>query len=88
MFLRGLVSSTMTVSSTTSLVFGLLLLENDTVCSIAHKHREDPERINIEVLEEWVAGRGKHPVTWQTLTQVLCDIELNTLAEEIEAIKS
>ena len=43
--------------------FGLLLLENDTIRSIAHKHREDAERINIEVLEEWVAGRGKHPVT-------------------------
>ena len=67
--------------------FGLLLLENDTIRSIAHKHREDPERINIEVLEEWVAGRGKHPIIWQTLTQVLCDIELRTLAAEIEEVK-
>ena len=67
--------------------FGLLLLENDTIHSIAHKHREDAERINIEVLEEWVAGRGKHPVTWQTLTQVLRDIELRTLAVEIEEVK-
>ena len=57
--------------------FGLLLLQNDTIRSIAHKHREDPERINIEVLEEWVAGKGKHPITWRTLTQVLCDIELH-----------
>ena len=67
--------------------FGLLLLENDTIRSIAHKHREDAERINMEVLEEWVAGRGKHPVTWQTLTQVICDIELRTLAMEIEEVK-
>ena len=67
--------------------FGLLLLENDTIRSIAHKHREDPERINIEVLEEWVAGRGKHPITWQTLTQILCDIKLCTLAVEIEEVK-
>ena len=67
--------------------FGLLLLENNTIRSIAHKHREDPERINIEVLEEWVTGRGKHPITWQTLTQVLCDIELCTLAAEIEEVK-
>ena len=66
--------------------FGLLLLENDTIRSIAHKHREDPERINIEVLEEWVAGRGKQPVTWQTLTQVLYDIKLTTLAAEIEEV--
>ena len=67
--------------------FGLLLLENDAIRSIAHKHREDPERINIEVLEEWVAGRGKHPVTWQTLTQILRDIELCTLAADIEEVK-
>ena len=43
--------------------------------------------INIEIIEEWVAGKGKHPVTWKTLTQVLRDIELSTLAGEIEAIK-
>ena len=66
--------------------FGLLLLENDTIRSIAHKHKEDAERVNIEVLEEWVAGRGKHPVTWQTLTQVLSDIELRTLAAEIKEV--
>ena len=62
--------------------FGLLLLENGT----DHKYRVDTERINIEVLDEWVAGRGKHPVTWQTLTQVLCDIELCTLAADIEEV--
>ena len=39
------------------------------------------------LIEEWVAGKGKQPVTWRTLTQVLCDIELSTLAGEIEAIK-
>ena len=45
------------------------------------------EEINKEILEQWIAGRGKHPVTWKTLTEVLHDIELNMLAEEIEAIK-
>ena len=34
-------------------------VENDTIRSIAHKHREDAERINIEVLKKWIAGRGK-----------------------------
>ena len=67
--------------------FGLLLLENDTIRSIAHKHREDVERINIEVLEKWVAGGSKNPVTWQILIQVLRDIELCTLAAEIEEVK-
>ena len=45
------------------------------------------EEINKEVLEQWIGGRGKHPVTWKTLTQVLHDIGLNTLASEIEAVK-
>ena len=52
----------------------------------ALKHMNDANEINIEILEEWVAGKGKHPVTWKTLTEVLHDIELSTLAEEIEAI--
>ena len=48
----------------------------------------DANAINIEVIEEWVVGKGIHPITWKTLTEVLRDIELSTLAEEIEAIKS
>ena len=53
----------------------------------------DANEINIEIIEEWVAGKGKHSVTWKTvtwktLTHVLCDIELSTLVEEIEAFKS
>ena len=47
----------------------------------------DAEQINMEVLQHWMTGRGKHPVTWKTLTQVLHDIELRTLAGEIEVVK-
>ena len=71
--------------------FGLLLLEDHNrarIRALAHKHRDDATNINIEIIEEWVAGKGIHPVTWKTLTQVLYDIELPTLAEEIETIKS
>ena len=45
----------------------------------------DAKEINIEVIEEWVAGKGIHPVNWKTLTEVLRDIEQSTLAEEIES---
>ena len=48
----------------------------------------DANEINIEIIEEWVAGKGIHPVTLKTLTEVLRDTELSMLAEEIEAIKS
>ena len=70
--------------------FSKFLLEDDTGArtrSIAFKHRDDAEQINMEVLQQWINGRGKHPVTWKTLTEVLHDIELNTLAGDIEAVK-
>ena len=70
--------------------FGLLLLEDHNgarIRALALKHMNDANEINIEIIEEWVAGKGKHPVTWKTLTEVLRDIELTILAEEIEAIK-
>ena len=47
----------------------------------------DSEQTSMEILKEWLAGRGKHPVTWNTLIEVLHDTELCTLAREIEAVK-
>ena len=67
-----------------------MLLEDHNgarIRSIAHKHNNDADQINTEVLEQWITHKGKQPVTWKTLTQVLHDIELSTLAEEIEAVK-
>ena len=52
-----------------------------------HKHLNDAERINVEILQEWLTGRGKQPVTWATLVDVLHDIGLHTLADEIDAVK-
>lgn len=70
--------------------FGLFLLEDDTgarIQSIAHQFMNNPEQINMDVLQQWLTGKGKHPITWKTLTEVLHDIELNTLAREIEIVK-
>jgi len=72
------------------ITFGTLLLEERTgerVNAIALKHRNDSEQTSMEILEEWIAGRGKHPINWSTLIEVLHDIELSTLAREIEAAK-
>ena len=69
--------------------FGLHLLNDPNgirVRNIEHDYREI-ERINIEILQAWVTGRGKQPVTWETLTEVLRNIGLGTLASEIEAVK-
>ena len=70
--------------------FGILLLEDSTgarVQNTIHKHREDPEAINMDILQQWIDGRGKKPVTWETLIEVLFDIDLTTLAEDILAVK-
>ena len=70
--------------------FGILLLEDVTgsrVESLIHKHQGDSEQINRMILQEWIAGNGRHPVTWKTLVDVLRDIDLNALAAEIKEMK-
>ena len=76
--------------STKYLQFGILLLEDTKgarVRNIEHKHRGDAEQINMEILEEWVNGRGRQPVSWEILTEVLRDVKLGQLAGDIEAVK-
>ena len=70
--------------------FGIFLLDDKTgsrVKVMAHHHLNNAEQINTEILSEWLTGRGKKPVDWATLVEVLCDIELSTLAGDIEAVK-
>ena len=70
--------------------FGMFLLDDPNgtrVNNIERKHRGDAMQINTEILREWAIGRGKKPVSWETLTEVLRDIELGALASEIEVVK-
>ena len=70
--------------------FSTFLLDDSNgsrVKIIARKHHYDAEEINTEILKEWLTGRGKKPVTWATLVDILRDIELSALASEIEAVK-
>ena len=70
--------------------FGTFLLDDrngSRVKIMAHKLLNDAQRINTEILQEWLTGRGKHPVTWATLVEVLHDIELSTLAGDISTSK-
>ena len=70
--------------------FGFHLLDDPNAARVNNLElecRQNAERINTEILREWVTGRGKKPVTWETLTEVLRDIELGALASEIEAVK-
>ena len=70
--------------------FGLHLLDDPNGTrfkNIEHKQNRDAEQINTEILQEWAMGKGKKPVTWETLTEVLRDIELCALGSEIEEVK-
>ena len=65
--------------------FGILLLEDSTGAvtqKIKHKH-SSLDRINMEILRQWIEGRGKQPVTWETLIEVIREINLIVLAQEI-----
>jgi len=70
--------------------FGILLLEDENgarIQGIVHDCRGNSEQITMTILQEWIAGQGKLPVSWDTLIEVLQDIDLGTLADEIEAVK-
>ena len=67
--------------------FGVLLLKDETgakMRTVIHKYNHDAEQINQEILEQWIDGKGKQPVTWGALVKVLRDVELTTLASDIE----
>ena len=58
------------------------------VDAIVHSmHQQDTEQINVKIFQKWLNGMGLQPVSWETLTQVLKDIQLNELAKEIEFYK-
>ena len=70
---------------------GILLLDDPNgyrVRNMEHKHKGDAERINEQILQEWINGKRKMPVNWEILIEVLRDVELCVLASEVEAVKT
>ena len=68
-------------------LFGTQLLKDSDgskVRIIEMKHG-DPVDITVEILEQWLQGRGRMPVTWQTLVKCLRDTDLHVLANKIES---
>ena len=49
------------------------------------KKRGDPGYITVEILRLWLQGKGKKPVTWQTLVECLEDTKLHVAADYIKA---
>lgn len=67
--------------------FGIQL-RDDSTCSITDAIERECYRkaaeINMKIFSKWLNGRGKKPVTWATLIEVLRVIQHSELAREIE----
>ena len=67
-------------------LFGTQLLKDSDggeVHIIELKHG-DPVDITVEILKQWLKGKGRMPITWQTLVKCLRDTDLYVLADNIE----
>ena len=68
--------------------FGTILLQDSNgvkIKGIAMSKLGDPVAITVEILREWLKGRGRTPVTWRTFVKCLRESRLNVLADDIEA---
>ena len=76
-------------TSTQYTKLAMFLLDDDNrdiVDGFKETYRGDPEEIVTAVYKKWINGTGRKPVTWQTLVDVLREIELSSLAAEIETV--
>ena len=63
----------------------MLILESfGYIRSLEREFRENAERINCQIFQEWLDGKGRKPTSWATLVGVLNDIEMGELAKKIE----
>ena len=66
---------------------GMQLLKDSNgvrVKGIETHHHDDPLQITVEILQQWLKGSGRLPVTWETLIACLQDAKLNVVAGYIE----
>ena len=62
-----------------------LLLESfGYIRSLERELDKNAERINCQIFQEWLDGKGRKPTSWATLVGVLNDIEMGELAKKIE----
>ena len=66
---------------------GIQLLE-DATGSITDAIEKECHFLTVDIIlkifKRWVEGRGRKPITWATLIEVLKNIQLSTLAHDIE----
>ena len=67
-------------------VFGTFLLQDDygnKMVNIRKSFRGDPEEMAMEVLREWLAGKGVE-VSWESLIATLRKSKLHLMADQIQ----
>ena len=52
--------------------------------AIANEHHHNAFKVNYHILKQWIQGKGRQPVQWSTLIDVLKKIKLSELAKKIE----
>ena len=67
--------------------FGTLLLNDDcgSKVSIIEMEHGNSVDITVEILEQWLQGKGRMPDTWRTLVSCLQDTDLHVLAKSIQS---
>ena len=67
--------------------FGISLLEDKTgrIVEAIELDQRMQSRICREIVKRWLEGKGKQPVTWGTLIDVLDQIELRVLSSDIRS---
>lgn len=68
--------------------FGIQLLEDSNgirIKGIEKSNRGDLVGITVEILRQWLQGKGRTPATWQTFVECLRKSGLNVPADYIEA---
>ena len=57
-----------------------------TLALIRAHNPSDPKACCIDMMKEWLEGKGRQPANWATLLRVLKDAEFCVLAEEVEQL--
>ena len=68
--------------------FGIQLLQDDKgniVAGIEKMKHGDPGDITVQILQQWLQGKGRKPVTWQTLVECLQSTNLCVVADYVKA---
>ena len=67
--------------------FGTILLQDELgnkMPNIKKRVHEDPEEMAMEVLKEWLAGKGVE-VSWNSILSALRDCDLSLMADQLQA---